>query len=94
MARIRRTDRQNAAEDFLLQHSLDGTQSSGGQMLVPYLGMLGHPCCFLAFWDIAGHFLAFSDVPAVFCLYGTFLSFGFPGHPGRFLTLWDVPVIW
>ncbi|MQL97479.1 hypothetical protein Taro_030173 [Colocasia esculenta] len=38
--------------------------------------MLGHPCRFLAFWDIAGRFLAFSDIPAVFWLYGTFQSFG------------------
>ncbi|MQL91066.1 hypothetical protein Taro_023670 [Colocasia esculenta] len=46
-------------------------------MPVPYLGMLRHPCRFLAFWDIADRFLAFSDVPTVFWLYGTFLSFGF-----------------
>ncbi|MQL77402.1 hypothetical protein Taro_009804, partial [Colocasia esculenta] len=33
------------------------------------------PAVFLAYWYIAGRFLAFSDIPAIFWLYGTFQSF-------------------
>ncbi|MQM01946.1 hypothetical protein Taro_034704 [Colocasia esculenta] len=67
----------------------------GSRCLCRILVCLNIPAFFfLAFWDIIGRFLAFSDIPTVFWLYGTFQSFGFLGHPGRFLALWDVPVIW
>ncbi|MQL72951.1 hypothetical protein Taro_005299 [Colocasia esculenta] len=52
-------------------------------MLLPFLGLLGHP----------HHFLAFLDIPAISWLSRTFLPVpGFLGHPCRFLAFWDIPV--
>ncbi|MQL70766.1 hypothetical protein Taro_003085, partial [Colocasia esculenta] len=92
-----------ATGDFLPQHSLDGTQSSGVRQTERVWAMhvrsfsrvysRGFRCCFvppdipavfLPFWDIAGRFLAFLDIPAVFWLYGAFLTpleSGFKSRP-------------
>ncbi|MQL96564.1 hypothetical protein Taro_029236 [Colocasia esculenta] len=53
-------------------------------VLLPFLGLLGYPC----------HFLAYLDIPAISWFSQTFLSFpGFLGHPYHFLTFSDILAI-
>ncbi|MQM10115.1 hypothetical protein Taro_043002, partial [Colocasia esculenta] len=66
------------------------------RVLLPFLGMVGHPCHFLTYSDIPTisclvghpcHFLAYSDIPAISWISGAFLG------SCRLLAFWNILAI-